>query len=125
MKKVLIILSALLIIPTVSLAKTVDIDENKVQKAQKVKKGRFFKKEGADIGVTGKEKHIAGRKKVVVPYFRVTFATGGKYINQVGGITTATAKVISKLDGVKQDDFQTITDQLYQEFLSSLKSAGY
>lgn len=102
------------------------MDSSGVQEAQARKKGRgLFQSTIADIEASGSRKVMDGQKTVVAPFFRVTFATDGKYRNSVGGITTATSKVYSKLNGVEEQTFQDITDNMYKNWIEELKAAGF
>lgn len=104
----------------------IQIDESGVQEARKIKKKRYFwKKELADMAIVGKVKHIPENDNVIVPYFRVTFVTGGKYMNSVGGVTTSKTKVISSLNGVNEATMQEVTNAMYEHLLSQLEEAGY
>lgn len=125
MKRILTILLALTLGASSAMART-DILEDEVQQAQKIKTKRYFwTKTLDDLKVVGKVKHIPDNNKVIVPYFRVTFATGGQYLNSVGGVTTSKTKVKSRLSGVAPETMQTITDEMYADLLRQLRDAGY
>ncbi|MCA9401350.1 MAG: hypothetical protein KC713_06960 [Candidatus Omnitrophica bacterium] len=126
MKKNIIILLSFLLISTPVMARTL-IEEENVQQAQKIKHKRYFwTKQLDDLNIVGKVKHIPENiNKVIVPYFRVTFALGGKYLNSVGGVTTSKTKVYSQLNGIDESLLQEITDQMYEDLLLQLKNNGY
>ncbi|MCA9399618.1 MAG: hypothetical protein KC618_07705 [Candidatus Omnitrophica bacterium] len=125
MKKVVIMVLAAMLAASTGFAKT-EIIDTEVQQAQKVKKKRYFwTKQLDDLKIVGKVKHIPENNKVIVPYFRVTFATGGKYLNAVGGITTSKTKIYSKLNGVEESIMQDVTNAMYEDLIQQLKDAGY
>lgn len=124
-RRIIVLSIFALLMPVVSFART-EINESEVQQAQKIKKKRyFFTKQLDDLKTVGKVKHIPENNKVIVPYFRVTFATGGKYLNSVGGITTSKTKVYSSLNGVAPEIMQEITNAMYDDLLKQLGDAGY
>lgn len=125
MKKTVYMLLILLFTASTGFAQ-ISINEDNVQEGRKVTKKRyFFTKELSDLAIEGKIKNIPQNNKVIVPYFRVTFATGGSYLNSVGGVTTAKTKIYSSLNGVDSQAMQEITDAMYVDFLTQLTEEGY
>ncbi|MCA9402465.1 MAG: hypothetical protein KC897_01675 [Candidatus Omnitrophica bacterium] len=125
MRKLLAVFLITLMTAGIASART-DIIEDEVQKANKIKTKRYFWTTTLDdLNVVGKVKHIPENNKVIVPYFRVTFATGGKYLNAVGGVTTSKTKVKSRLTGVDEATMQKITDAMYADLLDRLREQGY
>lgn len=103
-----------------------EVKDDTVQDAQKIKRKKFlFSKVIDDMNTVGNPKHIPDNNKVILPYFRVTYALGGKYLNNVGGVTTSKTKVMSKLTGVDEATMQQITDQIYADLLNQLKAVGF
>jgi hypothetical protein len=124
MNKILVLTLLVAFTSTLSFART-KIDETKVQESQKIRKKSYnFTKQIDDLKTVGKFKRIA-KKKIIIPYFRVTFATGGEYLNSVGGVTTAKTKVYSSLSSIEAQTMQEITNTIYTDLLTHLSEAGY
>ena len=102
------------------------INESEVLEADKrTKKHYFVKKVVDDVKISGNNKSLAGRKQFIAPSFRVNYLIDGKYRNDVGGITSSKRTVHSTLSGVENDQFQAITEAMYDEFVARLKEAGF
>lgn len=127
------ILSALILMAFLSsnLAQAgVGVEETTVQDAQVKKKQvilPFIKKTLDDLKISGKEKSLRGKTRVSVPFFRLNFVTKDKYRNSVttGMGHNTSARVKSELMGVDPAVYQTITNEMYADFLKQLEAAGY
>lgn len=125
MKRTVILGLVVILCSTPAFAR-IKINEDGISEGNKKKHKRwFFTQTLDDLAVEGKIKHIPQNNKVIVPYFRVTFATGGNFLNKEGGVTTSKTRVYSKLNGVSEDAMQEITNQMYADLLAQLKEAGY
>lgn len=107
----------------------VGVESSSVQEAQTRKREvlPFIKKTLEDIDINGKKKSLRGKTRISVPFFRIGFVTKDKYRNAVntgmGG--RSTARVKSELSGVDPSVYQTITNEMYADFLKQLEAAGY
>lgn len=120
------ILILTLCLPVATAVARTQIIEDEVQEAQKIKTKRYFwTKTLDDLKIVGKVTHIPENNKLIVPYFRVTFATGGKYLNSVGGVTSSKTKVQSRLNGIDEQTMQDITNKMYADLLAQLAAQGY
>lgn len=122
MKKIYFVL-VFLMCPNLVLAGSVE--PHMVLDLQDVKGGRYIKRTLDDLKIDGKEKKIAGREKIALPFFRTNFLTSDKYTNRVGGMTTSTSKVKSSLEGIDPQTMQSITNEMYVNLRQQLENQGF